>query len=991
MIRLRGLKILGFGAFNGEPVSIAFCPERITLLIGDNETGKSTLATALFASLYGLEYDRRRLKTTHLPHVEVWRPRTEPFGVHLRLATDGRELQAEWDFAAGTLCVRDLATHEDVTAHYRNGSREYNLGRTLLGLSAEEFQKLAYVAQGRAGDETCLEKLGDFVQRLAGSTSGDRTAAEAVAALEEALSAYPGRTGSRPTIQIDTEITRLERELHDRRTQIQKIEEARQRLAPCEAEYQSLTRQEKALAVAIHCGYFQELLARRREAQVALDESRAAHAALAQHQRALAELEYLATFPAAQAPQLRELLAKRKRALEEREKVRRVIAEKLRPAYTSAQQALERHGELSCAGEKDEDTARGILEQARVAEQDAARIGADLAKAERSLAAAGISLAQVEDLRTRLAPLSESERGMLREQERTTLQLQLQATEGRAAVNSARERLQQIQYLRARRTQIANLIVMSSLLATIAAGVLTVLAGAGRIALPPLLFGVLTLLGVGGVACGCLLRASAKRLGADDYQAAVTTLQKGDAAVRAAEQCLRTFDDAVRQFAQRCNCNSVAALREAAHTLEELEHRCQPLLSLRRDHGQVQARLSQLEQELALLQGKFGIRPQPGGLASNAERLLEAIRAARRAQALLVDAERNLNTAEATVCQLDEEAAQYELQARDIMRKAGIGDESAIEAAAKEYENRLRLAELRDRLRQEVIPQAEERCRKAGQPEDLAREITDLDVKIASLMAEHAELHRLEAPQSANFYREQVRQLEQERQKLAARCSEAAEAVRDIQRRWREELPLLEGEAEALGTLLARAKRHRDALILALSEMRAVAQEVHARWSHALNRQVNEILPAIVPTLCDLRFDDNLRFRLLRQDNQEVIEQEAAPLRLSVGQRDQLYLAIRLGLAAFAGGTHPLPLILDDPFVNFDDERFRAAVCFLGERVQTRKTNGQQIILLSCHRRRFQWLRAEDPEWFDARFAWQEMPPLCQKGKPSGATNRSGV
>ena len=53
---------------------------------------------------------------------------------------------------------------------------------------------------------------------------------------------------------------------------------------------------------------------------------------------------------------------------------------------------------------------------------------------------------------------------------------------------------------------------------------------------------------------------------------------------------------------------------------------------------------------------------------------------------------------------------------------------------------------------------------------------------------------------------------------------------------------------------------------------------------------------------------------------------------LSDGTRDHLYLALRLStLRHFSAANQPLPLVLDDVFVHFDDPRAAAALRLLGE------------------------------------------------------------
>jgi uncharacterized protein YhaN len=74
---------------------------------------------------------------------------------------------------------------------------------------------------------------------------------------------------------------------------------------------------------------------------------------------------------------------------------------------------------------------------------------------------------------------------------------------------------------------------------------------------------------------------------------------------------------------------------------------------------------------------------------------------------------------------------------------------------------------------------------------------------------------------------------------------------------------------------------------------------------------------------------------------------------LSRGTRDQLYLSLRLALAQeITQGREPAPLLLDDPLVNFDDERLAAALNMLMELARER-----QVLLLTCHQGQYELAR----------------------------------
>jgi hypothetical protein len=67
---------------------------------------------------------------------------------------------------------------------------------------------------------------------------------------------------------------------------------------------------------------------------------------------------------------------------------------------------------------------------------------------------------------------------------------------------------------------------------------------------------------------------------------------------------------------------------------------------------------------------------------------------------------------------------------------------------------------------------------------------------------------------------------------------------------------------------------------------------------------------------------------------------------LSRGAREQLFLSLRLALAAnFARRGAVLPLILDDVLVNFDADRARAAA----EVLRDFAAEGQQMLVFTCH------------------------------------------
>ncbi|MBI4384644.1 MAG: AAA family ATPase [Nitrospinae bacterium] len=82
-------------------------------------------------------------------------------------------------------------------------------------------------------------------------------------------------------------------------------------------------------------------------------------------------------------------------------------------------------------------------------------------------------------------------------------------------------------------------------------------------------------------------------------------------------------------------------------------------------------------------------------------------------------------------------------------------------------------------------------------------------------------------------------------------------------------------------------------------------------------------------------------------------EKSLGVVEMSRGTREQLYLAMRFGLVQeYEARSEPLPVVMDDIFVNFDDERLARAIGTLENFARTR-----QVIVFSCHRRQMETYR----------------------------------
>ena len=189
-MKLLRLRVDGFGLLRGE---WTFDPSRVTVVVDDNERGKTSMLHAIAAALYGLEGDGRRHRGLLTP-LERWRPWDGgEYRVELALERDGQPYDIVRDFGRGTVSVRG-SRGEELAPEFRDGKDEFNVGRKLLGLDFDEFVKCAFWRQGELDDvvpdqerERRVSTLHARLEEAVDSREGKGTAVNALQVLDRAM------------------------------------------------------------------------------------------------------------------------------------------------------------------------------------------------------------------------------------------------------------------------------------------------------------------------------------------------------------------------------------------------------------------------------------------------------------------------------------------------------------------------------------------------------------------------------------------------------------------------------------------------------------------------------------------------------------------------------------------------------------------------------------------------------------------------------------
>ena len=95
----------------------------------------------------------------------------------------------------------------------------------------------------------------------------------------------------------------------------------------------------------------------------------------------------------------------------------------------------------------------------------------------------------------------------------------------------------------------------------------------------------------------------------------------------------------------------------------------------------------------------------------------------------------------------------------------------------------------------------------------------------------------------------------------------------------------------------------------------------------------------------DIKVNPLLALTVYDKENHKTVPGEA----LSAGTIDALYFGLRMAVSQVLASDREHPLILDDPFVQFDDQRMKGVMDLLGK-------SGRQVLLFTCHQREMAYL-----------------------------------
>ncbi len=137
------------------------------------------------------------------------------------------------------------------------------------------------------------------------------------------------------------------------------------------------------------------------------------------------------------------------------------------------------------------------------------------------------------------------------------------------------------------------------------------------------------------------------------------------------------------------------------------------------------------------------------------------------------------------------------------------------------------------------------------------------------------------------------------------------------------------------------------AIDISANAIKEITAQIHGSFGSQLNDYISQLF-AMITNQAHQRLTIDEKFQVQVDDTRRLVQ----PHQLSAGTVDQIYFSVRMAVSQMLF-NEPMPLILDDSFALYDDERLQNTLAWLAG-----QTAFSQIIIFSCHHREAQALEA---------------------------------
>lgn len=934
------LRLDGFGCFGPKPFEVRFVSERLNLILGENEAGKSTLVRAIFGILFGIKDSDEEQRFA------PWQNKGRIYNGTLELAAGDKEIHITRDFATNQvqLTVSDRRKTREIFSDIANprSPKQYALYLDKLrDLSIFQDEDLFYSTTVIRQAELQTAMTDKLRQLISGAAETDYlTVQKRLKDLHEDLTVQRPWT-DRP-LRNPRQIEKLEDEIQKQHQTLREVESQLARFASCKEEYDQLEQDLKTRDVDI-----------------------------SQCREQLRQMDRLVGL-------LREEITLKDRLKDSQKRIDRVRemgSEKERLERVNQEQYPEFAG-------APEDLSTQLRQMGRLEEryqdlkQDKNRIADQRAEAEQLLASAeakqreeyaqfdgkpddfpdrlAANLYEANALQTRIKQLDEKAQqcdqvfpawsGLSAEALNLLEQKAGRILESRDVEIRLDGIRRQLQWFR-KRQRIATILSLGLAVAGAVVGSLTL----------GLVVGILVGLVLGLVLFFVLGLCFAPREELGQVMQRQRTLEEEHEQARRAAQDLRAqLGSEAAQESEALN-RLVKQYQTARPILEEMRLLEKGILSTgsaagiagKSAKGIFSVKLNELrntlQNTLEEIQG-FETTVVDDSFRASWDEYRQLLETCRRKVLEITVLRQHEEEIARQLTEAHKEITERAARLSPILKGRSL---EAVQRAYEEYQKiNERLGALRDTLaRHEKI-------------DDLKGERDDLTISYDSIQRQLSDFFR-QFP-ALGLWKDRPGDLQLERDKIAQHIVTLEKEIDTKRRRWAEvkgelavcgrvdrDVERLQEEIKEGERRLARLLNRTNAIAIAIRTLDQCVSEYQEEYLQGLAKKIESAFTKIVGARYqDFEFTENFGDLHFATSEASQITDDS----LSHGARDQLYFAMRLATAGQLAAQVNLPFILDDPFVNFDHDRLVRLMDMLLRIAQT-----HQVILLTHSREYARW------------------------------------
>lgn len=951
---IESVEFLGFGSIVGERVH--FDKDRLNLIIEPNQHGKSTMAEAIWAILYGFPSGQEGQEEK-----EAFKPwqAGAPYAGIMDLTVDERKLQIIRDFDSDSVQILDRLSGDEVTEEFMGA--DGNLGQKLVGMTRDLFRNTCLVGQRHldehhAGGNVDLK---NDLKSIADSSTPGSTSATAIDTIRSVLFNFPYGQGVSPVEevvssleekknQLLTKLSEMNQDYASVKEWLKEVADIEQQLAgqstgSAEAEFNNLKLDKMAL-----------------QDKTSVFKDRKGHRDSLE--KRILELSTMSPLADETLANLKELWTRRESRLHDLVALSEggqpdhdeyaILERELQKTYPNFDQLQPEESNTVSSLAISLYNLKQELDNDRRALQETTGTRLNNIGADEVLAAPGRGL----------KALSEEEL----EEARSYSSLMVAFNE---QLLDSQKRLQEAEFSRndieekQKANRLANVGKAIGFFAlTGALFSVPPMLTSSNIELPQLVTGGMLIVAIISLVLGFLFGGKAinfKSHMLDDLERAQNEELKIKKVLQQSKGKVADLENTLNNFANKAGLATKEELNDYIKRASSEEELLEVQVSKENTIKTKEQQLKKIENDLAYYFKKVG-RDTETIDSQRAMDLSQDIKRYYEDCARMEEQFSEIRNSRKQVEFLEEEVRDIEDGIRPILDVAGLENSVDLDEVKEEIQQMVSIIREKEELNDELskldydMSGYESMVSSDAQLQD---QINKIDERLAELISLNPELADCPDPDPNNPPTAVLPwgASEGDKDELRSRKEDLMVKLRTtISNRDNNYLATQE-ELSSVDHELICAKRARLALELAAQKLEESSSQTYEDWSQKLNDSARELMEELGGEIESLEFDNSLNISVKLAGRDAHFAPGEIKTKLSTGVKEQVHWLARMALSRFLSRQEALPIVLDEPFSEADDERFAEMMKFL----LNKGINQNQIIILSCHKQRHEWLKSQ--------------------------------